>query len=217
MPQGRMYEQPGDELCPIRAYELYVSLLNGDVDCLWQKPNVQFRRTGNWYNRQPVGQNTLGDILKNMCKDAGITTKYTNHSTRVTTSVILNDAGFGESDIINVTGHKSTSSLTNYIHKASTVKKQKMADTISNSLSKSNKNISVIASSSTSQLPVASATPDNVSINFAHPLPIDDNTTELSDKDINSYMQFFENSNAHKGIFQNCTINNPIFNITIQK
>ena len=96
-----------------------------------------------------------------------------------------------------------------------------MADTISNALSKSNKNpthnISVIASSSSSQLPVP-AVPENVSTILRHPLPIDDNNTpELSDKDINNYMQFFEKNNAHKGIFQNCTINNPVFNITIQK
>ena len=62
MPQGRIYEQPDDELCPTRAYGKYVSLINGDVDCLWQRPNTLFRRTGNWYHRQPLGKNTLGDI-----------------------------------------------------------------------------------------------------------------------------------------------------------
>ena len=44
-------------------------------------------------------------------------------STRVTTSVILtsvilNNYEFGESNIINIVGHKSIKSLTNYIHTA---------------------------------------------------------------------------------------------------
>ena len=52
----------------------------------------------------------------------------------MTTSVLLNEAGFGENDIIHVTGHKSTASLSSYINKASNVKKRKMADTISNVL-----------------------------------------------------------------------------------
>ena len=66
-----------------------------------------------------------------MCKDAGITTKYTNHCTRVTTSVLLNEAGFGENDVIHGTGHKTATSLQYYIHKATEATKMKMSDTIS--------------------------------------------------------------------------------------
>ena len=61
---------------------------------------------------------------------AGIVTVYTNHCTRVTTSILLNEAGFGENDIMHVTGHTSNSRLSHYINKASHVKK--IADTISN-------------------------------------------------------------------------------------
>ena len=49
-----------------------------------------------------------------MCKAAGIKSKYTNHCTRITTSILLNEVGFSENDIINVTGHKSTTTLSNY-------------------------------------------------------------------------------------------------------
>ena len=56
---------------------------------------------------------------------AGITTVYTNHCTRVTTSVLLNEAEFGENNIIHVMGHKSTNSLSHYINKSSHVKQTK--------------------------------------------------------------------------------------------
>ena len=55
-------------------------------------------------------------------------TTYTNHYTRVTTKVLLNDAGFVESEIIQVTDHKRTTSLQRYLHKALQLKKRKMTD-----------------------------------------------------------------------------------------
>ena len=122
-PQGRIYEQPGDNYCILSAYELYLSLLNVD-DCLWQRPNMQFNKTGNWYHRQVLGKHMLGEMLKKMCKDAGISSVYTNHCTRVTKSVLLNEARFGENNIVHVTGHKNTNSLGHYINKASHVEKK---------------------------------------------------------------------------------------------
>ena len=46
-----------------------------------------------------------------------------------------------------------------------------------------------------------------------------ENINELSDKDITNYMQLFEKNITKGGMFQGCTvnINNPVFNITIQK
>ena len=53
---------------------------------------------------------------------------------------------------------------------------------------------------------------------------MENNSHELSDKDMVNYvqcfeknMQMFETNIAKGGIFQGCTINNPIFNITIKK
>lgn len=246
MAQGRMYEQAGNEYCPIRAYELYMSLINAEVECMWQRPNMKFMATGNWYHMQVVGKHTIGNFLKDMCKDAGITTVYTNHCTRVTTSVLLNEAGFGENDIIHVTGHKSTSSLSSYINKASNVKKRKMADTISNVFFDG-------PSTSTSGMPTtklvhpvspivghpttapeqvdALDTSDIIHFNIDNCEELTDsdmaqylnthenkeNDTDLSDKDITQYMQMFEKNITKGGMFQGCTINNPVFNITIQK
>ena len=42
MAQGRIYEIEGDDYCPVRAYELYISLINPELDSLWEKPNPYF-------------------------------------------------------------------------------------------------------------------------------------------------------------------------------
>ena len=38
-PQGRMYAQPNDPLCPVAAMTKYLSLLHPELHCLWQTPN----------------------------------------------------------------------------------------------------------------------------------------------------------------------------------
>ena len=66
----------------------------------------------------------------------------------------------------------------------------------------------------------------STSSKFRHPSTIQDNDTpvieldncdELSDDIMGNYMQSFDNNSLGKGIFQNCTLNNPVFNITIHK
>ena len=44
-----------------------------------------------------------------------------------------------------------------------------------------------------------------------------ENNDDLSDKDMINYMQLFEKNITKGSMFQGCTINNPVFNITIQK
>ena len=41
-----------------------------------------------------------------------------------------------------------------------------------------------------------------------------ENNDDLSDKDMINYMQLFEKNITKGGMFQGCTINNPVFNIT---
>ena len=124
MPQGRMYAKPGEVLCPVAAMDKYISLLHPALNCLWQKPNNNRKSSEDkWYCNMPVGVNTLGSMLKNMCKDAGLSQIYTNHCTRATASKALGDAAFDRSDIIKITGHRDTRSLDTYIGTASSSKK----------------------------------------------------------------------------------------------
>ena len=142
MSQGRIYEIEGDELCPVKAFEVYLAFLNPDIEWLWQKPNPHYLATGKWYCRQPLGKNSLGKMMANMCKAANLTNRYTNHCTRVTAAVLLNEGGFNENDICKVTGHASTSSLKSYNHRATTSKKREMSDSINNQMfSKCKKNV----------------------------------------------------------------------------
>ena len=70
LPQGRMYAT-GDTLCPVAAMDKYLSLLHPALNCLWQKPNCKIKsKNCRWFFKSPLGANTLGAMMKNMCKDA---------------------------------------------------------------------------------------------------------------------------------------------------
>ena len=198
MPQGRIYAIEGDEYCPVRAYERYISLLNPDVAYLWQKPNPNYLKTGNWYTKNPLGHNILGSMLKNMCIDANLSNKYTNHCTRVTASVMLNEGGFNETDIIKVTGHKSTTSLKHYNHRATTSKKREMSDSI-------NKQMNFNSSRTDMVIPVIQC----------------DELDELTDQDmlnvVSDYEAKVESETKVEGMFKNCIFKNATFNININK
>ena len=67
-----------------------------------------------WYYNTPMGQNTLGQLMKNACAAAGIEGKKTNHSLRKTTVKTLQKANVPPHKIIQMTGHKNPASLQSY-------------------------------------------------------------------------------------------------------
>ena len=206
MAQGRIYESIGDEFCPVQAFELYLSLLDPELDSLWQKPNPNYQKLGNWYCRAPVGHNTLGNMMANICKRAKLENKYTNHCTRVTTTVMLNEEGFNENDIIKVTGHSSTASLKSYNHRATTSKKREMSLAINNQMYGKSKKVD-------NETPLS----DNINIIPETQVLECDDLVELSDEQMTNYVVNYEKklqaNTTLEGMFSNCVFNNPTFNI----
>jgi hypothetical protein len=109
-----MYATEGP-FCPVASFEKYLQHLNpqnvstskedydGRFWCLvWQHG----RRRKILY---------LGDMMKNISKQAGLSKQYTNHSIRATAVTILDKSGFGARHIMSVSGHRSESSIRSYI------------------------------------------------------------------------------------------------------
>uniref|UniRef100_A0A1X7TT57 DUF3504 domain-containing protein n=1 Tax=Amphimedon queenslandica TaxID=400682 RepID=A0A1X7TT57_AMPQE len=67
-----------------------------------------------WYYPVPVGKNTLGNMVKDMATEAGLSGKKTNHSLRVAGATSLYRAGVPERIIQERTGHRSLQSLRQY-------------------------------------------------------------------------------------------------------
>ena len=60
-----------------------------------------------WYQKTPVGRNTLGNTVKRMCEEAGTESYFTNHSLRATTATRGLEKGIPEKLIMERTGHRT--------------------------------------------------------------------------------------------------------------
>ena len=77
-------------------------------------------------------------MMKQISQKAGLSSKYTNHCIRATTSTVLANANVDHNDIISITGHKDAKSLLPYIKSCSNEKRREMSS-ILNSYGKDKK------------------------------------------------------------------------------
>lgn len=97
--------------------DLYLSkfpLYAFQEDVLFLRPKKKACSDAAWYDKTPIGKNTLAQMVKNMCCDAEIEQPKTNHSLRATGATSLFQNHVPERVIQKVTGHRSFDALRCY-------------------------------------------------------------------------------------------------------
>ena len=115
-------------------YNIDLSKLNDECDCLFQTPKQNHPKSGPWYTKTPMGKNTLGNMMKSLSHNAKLSKKYTNHCIRTTSIRILDKEGFDDREICQVSGHNNQSSLASYTGRVSGNQKMNMSDAISRAI-----------------------------------------------------------------------------------
>ena len=94
----------------IGLLKLYISKLH--PDCIWLFQQCRSRATeeGPWYKNEPLGVNSLGNMMRTIGEVAGLSQRYTNHCVRATTITVLFNAGVEVQNIQSRTGHEPTGS-----------------------------------------------------------------------------------------------------------
>ena len=115
------------ERCLVYLLDLYLSKLPPSAlekDIFYIRPKAT-RPEGNspWYCNQPVGGDKLQTMVKDMCSDAGIEERKTNHSLRATGATSMFSANVPEKIIQSRTGHRSVEALR--LYKRPTVDQQR--------------------------------------------------------------------------------------------
>ena len=146
----RMYEQPGDDNCPVESFRLYLSKLNTKCSAFFQKPNANWQSSGLWYCNMAVGKNTICSFMAKISVKAGLSQRYTNHCLRVTAIDVLSKHGVEPADICVVSRHRNTESLKSYSKGPSDEKRHSMSDMLHRH-SKLKTQLSIPSSTSTSQ------------------------------------------------------------------
>ena len=96
------------ERCIVRLFEKYMSVHPKNI----KNTDFYLRPLANpcencWYSCQPIGCNTLSNVVSKIAKKAGIEGKVTNHSLCATAASCLYNENFDEQLICEITGHRS--------------------------------------------------------------------------------------------------------------
>lgn len=130
----KMFEDKGNPRCPVATYVLYKDKRPDKMQAEDSPFYIGINRkpAGNsWYVSQPMGKNTLGNIIKLMCEEAGIQGRKVNHSVRKTAITTLVHAGILPTLVQQHSGHKNLASINNY-STASINQQKSMSDLLSN-------------------------------------------------------------------------------------
>lgn len=104
--------------CPVHLYRAFVHNRPPEM-CTPDSPfylaiNHQRSSISYWYKKQPLGVTLLNRIMKELADRSGIQGRKTNHSAQKTMIQTLCTANIPDSTIIQLSGHKSASSLNHY-------------------------------------------------------------------------------------------------------
>ena len=105
------------ERCPVSILDKYISKLPLALDKAFYCKRLTIipkDESQPWFTAVPVGRNLLSKMVREMCVEAGITGKKTNHRLRVAGATTLFDAEVPEHIIQQRTGHKSVGGLRVY-------------------------------------------------------------------------------------------------------
>ena len=119
----------------MKAFKLYTTKLNPNIDILWQRPKTKLHDLEReWYDAAPVGRDPLNTTMKEISKNAKLSMIYTNHCIRASVVTNLDEDGFKARDIMATTGHKSESSIRSYAKKCPVKKRRQISDSLASKI-----------------------------------------------------------------------------------
>ena len=115
----KIFAIKNSDFCPVKLFRLFrdkrpIESLSPDSPFFLTPIKKYTQEDPTWYFNTPLGKNSLGQLMKKACVNAGIPGKKTNHSLRKSTVAELTEAGVPATKIIKITGHKNVSSLQHY-------------------------------------------------------------------------------------------------------
>ena len=113
--EGGIMYATGGPFCPVASFEKYLQHLNPQNEFLFQPPKKKLTPDSDvWYDNMVVGESSLGEMMKQISKQARLSKDYTNHSIRATAVTIIDKSGFESRHILSLSGHRSESSIRSY-------------------------------------------------------------------------------------------------------
>lgn len=111
---SKMFETKGEH-CPVVYFRKYLTLLNPGENALFQRPKHNFNDKDTvWFDRSPLGVNTISSMMKEISKAANLSQMYINHCIRSTSITLLDRAAIPVHRIMQVSRHRNRDSMKVY-------------------------------------------------------------------------------------------------------
>ena len=119
----------GETNCPVQYLKKLIRVLNPGEEALFQRPKRRFCASNDiWFDRAPLGVNTLGNIMKEISVAAKLSKIYTNHCIRATSVTLLDRAGIPVHRIMQVSGHRNEGSVKVYCERQTLQQKKQCSE-----------------------------------------------------------------------------------------
>ena len=120
----------GEANCLVQFLKKLIQVLNPGEEALFQRPKRKFCASDEiWFDRAPLGVNSLGNMMKEISIAANLSQVYTNHCIRATSVTLLDRAGVPVHRIMRVSGHRNEESVQVYCQRQ-TLQQQKQCSEI---------------------------------------------------------------------------------------
>ena len=110
--------------------------LHPDNERFFQHQLVVYKSDGNWFKEEPMGKNTLGNIMQRISGKAGLSMRYTCHCVRASIITILYRAGIDTSSIKSISKHKSITGILPYLSDLSNSEKHECSSALTKAFAK---------------------------------------------------------------------------------
>ena len=138
--EGRMYKTGDDSSDSFNALQLYISKLDPNCSAFYQYPKRKWSpECLIWCENRPLGVNKLGDMMKDICAEAELSQKYTNHCVRATA----------------ITLWSNDQSLRSYNARPSSTQLQQSSDVLSRALATENSELQLNLAQSDDDIPTS--------------------------------------------------------------
>lgn len=113
--QERVYfYDENEKLNHIELFEKFLTLRPPNADRFYLYSKKQWKTSLYWYVDKPIGKNVISKMTTQICAEAGILEKRTNHSLRATCATRMFEGKVDEQIIMERTGHTSVMGVRTY-------------------------------------------------------------------------------------------------------
>ena len=119
----------GTANCPVQYLKKLINVLHPGEEALFQRPRRFFSPSlETWYDKAPLGVNSLGNMMKEISAAANLSQIYTNDSIKATSVILHDGVGIPVQHMMQLSGQRSETSIKVYCDRQTVQQERQCSD-----------------------------------------------------------------------------------------